>query len=165
MGRTGVWVSAFMNSIIHKIFFEFLQPFRYIGIQRVALFCTVVFGFIWLAWSTGRPVLSSLQHVNLTQMHWMGIYPTQVFPCSWSHCHFDTVVVGEVDELEEDVGWLISCLEGVTDVEEGKLEEELVDKPDYTISSKYPFQQNSSPFCWSCASTLRSRQQILVPQV
>ena len=38
-------------------------------------------------------------------------------------------MVGEVDELEEDVGWLIFCLEGVMDVEEGKLEEELVDKP------------------------------------
>ena len=42
----------------------------------------------------------------------------------------DTVVVGEVDELEEDVGWSISCLESVMDVEEGKREEELVDKPE-----------------------------------
>ena len=33
------------------------------------------------------------------------------------------------------------------------------------ISSKYPFQHYSSPFCWSCALTLRSRQQILFPQV
>ena len=39
----------------------------------------------------------------------------------------------EVDELEEDLGWSISCLEGVMDVEEGKLEEELVDKPGTTI--------------------------------
>ena len=31
---------------------------------------------------------------------------------------------------------------------------------DYTTSWNYPFQQNSSPFCWSCASTLRSLQQI-----
>ena len=29
------------------------------------------------------------------------------------------VMVGEVDELEEDVGWSISCLEGVVVVEEG----------------------------------------------
>ena len=49
----------------------------------------------------------------------------------------DTVRVGEVDELEEDVGWLISCLEGVMDVEEGKLEEELVDKPGTTIGTKF----------------------------
>ena len=38
----------------------------------------------------------------------------------------------EVDELEEDVGWSISCHEGVMDVEEGKLEE-VVDKPGTTI--------------------------------
>ena len=36
---------------------------------------------------------------------------------------------------------------------------------DCTISSKYPFQHHSSHFCWSCALTLRSRQQSLVPQV
>ena len=34
----------------------------------------------------------------------------------------DLVVVGEVDVLEEDVGWSISCLEGVIDVEEWELE-------------------------------------------
>ena len=46
-------------------------------------------------------------------------------------------MVGEVDELEEDVGRSISCLEGVVDVEEGKLEEELVDKPGTTIGTKF----------------------------
>ena len=45
-------------------------------------------------------------------------------------------MVGEVDDLEEDVG-SISCLEGVMDVEEGKLEEELVDKPGTTIGTKF----------------------------
>ena len=35
---------------------------------------------------------------------------------------------GEENELEEDVGCSFSCLEGVMDVEEGKLEEALVDK-------------------------------------
>ena len=44
---------------------------------------------------------------------------------------------GEVDELEEDVGWSISCLESVVDVEEGKLEEELFDKPGTTIGTKF----------------------------
>ena len=33
----------------------------------------------------------------------------------------EDVVVGEVDELEEDVEWSISCLEGVMDVEEASL--------------------------------------------
>ena len=46
-------------------------------------------------------------------------------------------MVGEVDELEEDVGSSISCLEGVMDVEEGKLEEELVDKIGTTIGTKF----------------------------
>ena len=49
----------------------------------------------------------------------------------------EDVMVGEVDELEEDVGWSISCLEGVMDVEEGQLEEELVDKPGTTIGTKF----------------------------
>ena len=38
-------------------------------------------------------------------------------------------MVGDVDELEEDVEQSLSCLEGAIDVEEGKLEEELDDKP------------------------------------
>ena len=46
-------------------------------------------------------------------------------------------MVSEVDELEEDVGWSISCLEGVMDVEEGKRKEELVDKPGTTIGTKF----------------------------
>ena len=46
-------------------------------------------------------------------------------------------MVGEVHELEEDVGLSISCLESVMDVEEGKLEEELVDKPGTTIGTKF----------------------------
>ena len=49
----------------------------------------------------------------------------------------EDVMVGEVDELEEDAGWSISCLAGVMDVEEGKLEEELVDKPGTTIGTMF----------------------------
>ena len=49
----------------------------------------------------------------------------------------DTVVVCEVDELEEDVERSISCLDGVMGVEEGNLEEELVDKPGTTIRTKF----------------------------
>ena len=45
-------------------------------------------------------------------------------------------MVGEADELEEDAGWSISCLEGVMDVQEWKLEE-LVDKPGTTIRTKF----------------------------
>ena len=69
---TGVWVSAFRNSIIHEILFEFLQPFRYFGTQRVAPFYIVVTVFIWfldlgLSWLTLLPVLS-FEHVHLTQI-------------------------------------------------------------------------------------------------
>ena len=52
----------------------------------------------------------------------------------------NTLVVGELDELEEDVGWLRSCLESVIDVEEGKLEEKLDDKPGT------PRSEQSSPY-------------------
>ena len=48
-----------------------------------------------------------------------------------------TIVVGEVDELEEDVGWLRSCLESVIEVEEWELDEELDDKPGTTIGTKF----------------------------
>ena len=47
------------------------------------------------------------------------------------------VVVGEEDELEEDVGRLLSCLEGVIEVEGWELEEELDDKPGTTIGTKF----------------------------
>ena len=36
---------------------------------------------------------------------------------------------------------------------------------DFSISSRFPIQWNSILFCWSCASTLRSVQQILFPLV
>ena len=49
----------------------------------------------------------------------------------------EDVVGVEIDDLEEDVGWSICCLEGVMDVEEGKLEEELADKPRTTIGKKF----------------------------
>ena len=46
-------------------------------------------------------------------------------------------MVGEVDELEENSEWSISCLEGVMDVEVDMLEEELLDKPGTTIGTKF----------------------------
>ena len=33
------------------------------------------------------------------------------------------------------------------------------------MSSRFPIQRNSNPFCWSCASTLRTPQQTLFPLV
>ena len=48
MRRTGVRISVFWNFIIHWIFSEFLQPFRYVGMTQVSPFLIVVFVFLWL---------------------------------------------------------------------------------------------------------------------
>ena len=68
------------------------------------------------------------------------IYPARVSPSCLSTHSLDTVedvTGGEVDELEEDLGSSVFSLEVVTDVEEGQLEEELVDKPGTTIGTKF----------------------------
>ena len=95
--------------------------------------------FIWFwifGWLGQR--VSPFFPFNMCTWHrcWMGIYPLRSSLALVS-LSLDTVVVGEVDELEEDVGWSISCLKGVIHVEEGKLEEELVDKPGTTIGTKF----------------------------
>ena len=87
----------------------------------------------WLAWSVSLTVLS-IQHVHLTQILDRNLSQLRSSLALVS-LSLDTAVVGEVDE--EDVGWSISCLEGVIDVEEGKLEEELDDKPGTTIGTKF----------------------------
>ena len=56
----------------------------------------------WLAWSTGLTVLS-VQHVHLTQILDRNLSPHRPSRALVS-LSLDTVVVGEVDELEEDVG-------------------------------------------------------------
>ena len=86
----------------------------------------------WLAWVTGLPVLS-FQHT--WHKHWMESIPLRSSLALVS-LSLDTVVVDEVDELEENVGWSISCLEGVIDVEEWELDEEIDDKPGTTIGTK-----------------------------
>ena len=120
MRKTGVWVSAFRNFIIHKIFSKFFQPFRYVGKIKVSPFLLVVFVYIWfwifwLAWSTCLPVLF-VQHVNVTQILDRNLSHTSLL-LSRVSLSVDTVVVGEDDELEEVVGWWLSCLEG--DIEVG----------------------------------------------
>ena len=54
-----------------------------------------------LAWSTGRTVLS-VQHVNLTQMLDGNLSHSGLVSLSLDTV--EDVMVGEVDELEEDVG-------------------------------------------------------------
>ena len=69
-----------------------------------------------MACSTGLSVLS-VQRVNLTKDAGWESIPHRSSRALVS-LSFDTVVVGEADELEEDVGCSISCVEGVMDVEE-----------------------------------------------
>ena len=78
---------------------------------------------------TGLTVLA-FQHVDLTQLRDRNLSHTGLPP-------LDVAVGGEEDELEEEVEQCLSCLEGVMGVEEGKLEEELVDKPGTTIGTKF----------------------------
>ena len=61
----------------------------------------------------------------------------------------EDVMVGEVDELEEDVGWSISCLEGVMDVEEGKLEGGVVDKLGTIMATCFTCNRRRKSACWT----------------
>ena len=153
MRRTGVWVSVFRNSVIHKIFSEFLQQLRDFRTQWLWLcskqwvspfyrgfffICFWIFGWLGGAYrnqqqTTGFTVLSSPQHLNLTQA-----LDTLIL---WISLSLDAVVVGEEDEIEEDVERCFSCLEGVIEVEGWELDEELVDKPGTTIGTKFSVLQ------------------------
>ena len=94
MRGTGVWVSAFRNSVIHQIFSEFLQPFQDFGTKRVSpffrgyRFYLVLDFFGWL----GQRVFPFFPFNMVTwHSYWSGIYPTQIFICSsltvaWHSC-------------------------------------------------------------------------------
>ena len=98
---------------------------------------------------TGLWVLT-FQHVDLAQLPNRG--PShrslRAYLATLSLDTVEDVMVGEVDELEEDVGWSISCLEGVMVVEEGKLEEELVDKPRTIIAICFTCNRRRKSACW-----------------
>ena len=82
----------------------------------------------------------------------------------------DGVVGVEVDELEEVVGKpgtaigtkfsVLHCIRMPVLMRCG-----FFDRWSIHVSIRFRRQQNSSPFCWSYASTRRSRQQFLVPLV
>ena len=84
--------------MIHEIFSEFLQPFRYVGTQRVAPFFLVVFVFIWFwifGWLGQRVELDTdAGSESVPHMSALALFSLSL----------DTVIDGEVDELEEDVG-------------------------------------------------------------
>ena len=83
MRRTGVWVSVFRNSVIHEILSEFLQPFRYVGTQRVSPFYRG-FLFIWFLGFVGldfirlpRSTINRNRH-----WHWRNVTVSRIFPFS-----------------------------------------------------------------------------------
>ena len=95
----------FRNFVIHEIFSEFLQPLQDVGMARVSPFLIVVFDFIWfldlwLAWATTG--LSALSCELDTSTGWESI-PLRS-SLSRASLSLNTVVVGEVDELEENAG-------------------------------------------------------------
>ena len=45
--KDGSWEEELACESLHKIFSEFLQPFRYVGMTRVSPFLIVVFVFVW----------------------------------------------------------------------------------------------------------------------
>ena len=121
--------------IIHQIFSEFLQPFRDLRIQPVALFplgFLLVFVFL-LAWlSSGCPDRSSTEVDTCS-----GEIPL-LLPSSCSRI-WVSLTVGEEDELEEGGEQWFSCLEGVLEVDEDPEDE--LDKPGTTIGTKFSVLQ------------------------
>ena len=107
--------------------------------------------FDGLGLTTGHPVLS-FQHVYLTQLRDRNPSPHGSHRSCLITLSLDTVgdvIVGEVDELEEDVGWSISSHESVFNVDEGKREEQLV--PGSKIGTKFSVLHcNRIPFLMRC---------------
>ena len=97
----------------------------------------------WTKWQW-KLVHSPYQHPPAPNLH----RSLRAYLATLSLDTVEDVMVGEVDELEEDVRWSISCLEGVMDVEEGKLEEELVDKPGSTIAICFTCNRRRKSTCW-----------------
>ena len=89
----------FRNSVIHKIFSEFLQPFQVCRNARASQYVRDPLS----SKQRFSPLVSFPQHLHLTQAL-DGNRSHSDLPFLESTLSLDTVVVGEVDELEEDVG-------------------------------------------------------------
>ena len=76
----GGQVLVFRNSIIHEIFSEFSQTFWNYGIQRVIV-VSVSLWFGILSWLGQRVSPFFPFNVFTRHRYWIGIYPTQAFPC------------------------------------------------------------------------------------
>ena len=119
-------VSPFFHEVFHlqrwtlrfheqNVFENSLTHFLHLFQQRVSSFFNVLFQ----RWNRSNPVLGFPPFYSCDtwtwHRYWMGIHPTSRERVSLS---LDTVVVGEADELEEDVKQCLSCFENVTEVEE-----------------------------------------------
>ena len=105
MRRTGVRVFVFRNSVIHEMFSEFLQPLRDVGTKRVSPFYRgSVFIWFWIFGWIGQQQVSIIRSTCEldTGTGWESI-PLRS-SLSRVSLSLNTVVVGEVDEPEEDVG-------------------------------------------------------------
>ena len=96
MRRTGVWVSVFRNSVIHKIFSELLQPFWYVGMARVSPFLIGVFVFIWF-WVFGcaqstAGLLIFQKSTDLSFLAFQHVYLTQLRDRDLSHTGLTVLV-------------------------------------------------------------------------
>ena len=98
----------FRNSIIHQIFFEFLQPLLSLQTtgRSVPSWVPFLFGFgFLLAWSiSGRPDRSSTVVDTVTGEMSLSIRSSRSRVLV-------SLTIGDEDELEEDVEQCLSCLE------------------------------------------------------
>ena len=135
-----VWVSAFRNSVTHKILCvnscSHSGMSEHNGSPRSFSWFSVVFVFGFLVGLVNGSPRSDRSTCELDTDTGSESVPHMSAFALFS-LSLDTVIVGEVDELEEDVGWSISFFEGVIDVEERKLEEELAYMPGTTIGTKF----------------------------
>ena len=132
MRRTCVWVSAFRNSVIHKILSEFLQPFRYVGMTRVfpvpRSWSSFLFGFGILVGSCNS-CSSDVSEEYGFLLTCLSTLSLDTIAGGWS--------VPEYGSHRSCLATLsLDTVEGFMDVEVSKLEEELADKPGTTIGTK-----------------------------
>ena len=103
-----------------------------------------LFGFgVLLAW-----VSSGCPHLSSTEVDTGTGEASLLFPSSHSRIWI-SLAVGEEDEFEEDDEELLSCLEGVFEVDEDPEDE--LDKPGTTIGTKFSLLQGIRiPFLMRC---------------
>ena len=134
MRRTCVWVSAFRKSVIHRILSEFLGMSEWQASPRTRSWFSFLFVFGILVGLFNNTSDVSEGYGSLRTC--LSTLSLDTIAGGWSEWS-SPLKMSWVDELEEDLGWSISCLKGVMGGGVGKFEEELVDKPGTTTSTKF----------------------------